>query len=411
MLQHRAGPFGKTNRINGRQGDFTMSKSKTRSSFGSIQYLSTDRYRVFWEVPPGPDGKRGRRSKTIIGTRRDAEDFLAAMRLSPGSAMTYRQLHLRMAEEEAKLAKGTRLEYARSWSVIEAAMGSRQVASTTSAEAERVIRSAGSPSAQRKVLRYWRKMCNWAVHEGVMASNPIDKYIRTDKVERNPKRLILAEEVPGWMEAVRGIKYEALLLCELGGGLSPEEACALDREDVAPLFRNGKVYAVVRIGKALTSVAGAKHLKCTKNEFRMREMVIGAPFAERILERSQGSGPICPSGMPRSDARPEQCYTSPVTISKNWKAWCERNGVPYVKQANMRSSFSTLHGEALSPDSVVSGAMGHAGDTTKRRWYQQVTRTALINIADNLERYLADVHRDFLERDGTPGFGYPQMGI
>lgn len=73
MLQHRAGPFGKTNRINGRQGDFTMSKSKTRSSFGSIQYLSTGRYRVFWEVPPGPDGKRGRRSKTIVGTRKDAE--------------------------------------------------------------------------------------------------------------------------------------------------------------------------------------------------------------------------------------------------------------------------------------------------------------------------------------------------
>lgn len=387
-----------------------MSPAKTRSSFGSVQYLSTDRYRVFWEAPPSPDGKRVRRSKTVHGTRRDAEDFLAAMRLSPGSAMTYRQLHIKMAEDEAFLAENTRIEYERAWRIIDAAVGGKQISSTTPSEAERVIRSAGSPSAQRKLLRYWRKMCNRAVHEGIIASNPIDRYIRVDRGRRKPKRLLRAEEITRWMHEVRGVKYEALLLCEIGGGLSPEEACALDWEDVEAISRNGREYALIRIEKALTSVNGAKRLKGTKNDFRTREMVIGSPFAARILELSRGSGPICPNGLPRSDRHPEQCYTSPVTISKNWKAWCERNGVPYVSQANMRSSFATLHGEALSPDSVVSGAMGHADGTTKARWYQGVTRTALVRIADNLASYIEEVQSEMAERFGTRGFGDDQMG-
>ena len=367
-----------------------MPKAKTRSSFGSIQYMSTDRYRVFWEDAPGPDGKRMRRSKVVRGTRRDAEDYLAAMRLSPARDTTYRQLHVMMAEEEALLAENTRVEYARAWRHIDSHVGGKPVASTTPAEAERVIRAAGAPSAQRKVLRYWRKMCNRAIHEGVIARNPIDRYIRTDRVRRKSKRLLRADELQAWMEAIRGIKYEPILLAEIGGGLSPEEACALEWEDVVPMERRGKTYALLTVSRALTSVQGRKVLKDTKNEYRTRQMVVGWPFAARLLEL-KSAGPVCPSGMPHSDARPERKYTSPVTITHNWKSWCEGHGVAYVTQANMRSSFSTLHGEAGTPDSVVSGAMGHSDGTTKRKWYQQVTVEALCAAADQLERYLREM--------------------
>ena len=360
--------------------------NRTRSNFGCVRRIDRDKYRVLWEGPR-IDGKRNRKSKIINGTRRDAEDFLASIRLSPGSLMTYRQLHMIVERDDAGLSLNTLAEYDFAWRRLEPYIADDEVSSTTPSQAERILRQMGSPSAQRKVLRYWRKLCNRAIHEGVIDRNPIDRYVRVDREKRRPKRLLRADEVASWMDAIRGIKYEPLLLLELGGGLSPEEACALDWEDIQRLDRSGKTYALVSVSKALTSVKGRKVLKDTKNDYRMRQMVVGNPFAERVLELA-GEGPICPNGLPRNMRCPEQCYTSPVTISHNWKAWCVGNGIEYVSQANMRSSYATLQGEAGTPDSIVSGAMGHSDGTTKRRWYQGVTTAALCEAADRLETYL-----------------------
>ncbi len=77
-----------------------------------------------------------------------------------------------------------------------------------------------------------------------------------------------------------------------------------------------------------------------------------------------------------------------MTITHNWKQWCKRNGVVYVSQENMRSSWSTMHGEAGSPDSLVSLGMGHSDGTTRGSNYQQATLRGLAMIADNLAEYI-----------------------
>ena len=72
--------------------------------------------------------------------------------------------------------------------------------------------------------------------------------------------------------------------------------------------------------------------------------------------------------------------------------------IEYVRPGDMRSVFATLHGEAGTPDSLVSLAMGHAdGGSTKARNYQQRTRRGLIVAADSLSDYLSDEHGETVE--------------
>lgn len=56
----------------------------------------------------------------------------------------------------------------------------------------------------------------------------------------------------------------------------------------------------------------------------------------------------------------------------------------------MRTIWSTWQGEAGSPDSLISMAMGHAGATTRDRNYLESTRRSLVLLADNLTELIED---------------------
>lgn len=60
----------------------------------------------------------------------------------------------------------------------------------------------------------------------------------------------------------------------------------------------------------------------------------------------------------------------------------------------MRSIYATWHGEAGSPDSLVSLSMGHSDGTTKGRNYQMSTKKGLILIADLLTDYIYEESDD-----------------
>ncbi|MGN0261338.1 MAG: hypothetical protein ACI4B9_00590 [Eggerthellaceae bacterium] len=64
--------------------------------------------------------------------------------------------------------------------------------------------------------------------------------------------------------------------------------------------------------------------------------------------------------------------------------YARQNGIDYVPFGHMRSNFATLHGEAFSPDSLVSLAMGHTDGTTRGKHYQQAMIDGLERIARNL---------------------------
>lgn len=353
----------------------------TRSHFGSIQRISTNRYRVWWT-----EGGR-RRSRYISGTRDDAERELASIRLSCSpETITWAQFYIRHVEPTYQgLAETTVAGYRRLWSVeLEPRIGGEQVSLMGWSRANDVLTSISSPTVQRSAGRLLKKMCNIAVRMGMLSADPV-RAIQYAPHRPMIKRLVDVADVSAFMVDIEGIKYEAPVLLMLGAGLRPEEALALTWEDVSPYEMNGRTYARVAVSKALTVANGRKVLKDTKNTASERDAICGEPFASRVLALADGeTGPLVASGSPWMASEPATQYSSPVTVSHNWRQWCSRNGVKYVPLKNMRSSYATMMGEAMAPDSVVAGNMGHSASSVKSRHYQRVTMRAKCMAADLL---------------------------
>lgn len=359
-----------------------------RSRFGSITRLGPDYYHVKWTE----NGRQ--RSKRIRGAREDALAFLARRQVEAGGTipdMTWSTYWRHSVEPSFEnLAEKTVAEYVRVWSVeLEPRIGKKSVRATSWRQVESVLADVSSSSVQRKAFRLWRKMCNMAVRDGLLDRNPVDRSIKLKPHRKRQKDLLAAEDVGPWLADVRGLKYEPFFLMEMGGGLRHEEACAMVRENVTRLDAYGRVYALVFVERGIVTVDGRKVLKDVKNEHSRREVVIGEPFASRLLELSDGEGPFCGSwGGGEYEARH---FTSPATITHNWRDLSKKRGIEYIRFGDMRSVFATLHGEAGTPDSLVSLAMGHAdGGSTKARNYQQRTRRGLIVAADSLTDYLSE---------------------
>ena len=357
-----------------------------RAAMGAIQRLGKDRYRVSIEGAPKPDGRRTRRTKVVRGTRSEAEAVLARMKLEGGAAdpgVTWSGFwDARVEPQISTLSPKTAHEYRRLWNVeLAPRIAGEPVRDMDWRHANEVLTSIGAPTVQRSAGALLKKMCNMAVRAGLLRSCPVDRAIEYAPHRRRPKRLVLAEGVPCFLDRIRGLKYEPLLLCELGAGLRPEEARALLWEDVSEYRLGGSAYCTLNVDKALTLLGNEPYLKSTKNTASDRVAVVGEPFASRLLALSGGAhGPLCPNG--------DGGYTSPATIAHNWKSWCARNGVDHVTDENMRSSYATMMGEAMVPDSVVSGNMGHSDGTTKGTHYQRVTMRAKCMAADMLSDYL-----------------------
>ena len=364
----------------------------TRSHFGSIEYIGPGKYRAWWT------DKAGRRQSHRMTdcTRDDVEAFLAGKCLGPmESSTTWGMFWKAKVDPQIEtLAVKTRDEYRRQWRRhLEPVIADERVCDMTWHRANAVIGMVEAPSMQRAVGRLLKKMCNMAIREGLLLVNPVDRAIEYKPRRRRRKKLTDVTMVKDVMEAAEGCKYEPIVLCLMGFGMRPEEADAMLWEDLRPYEFKGSTYCVANVDKALTwTTSEGKHFKSTKNEPSEREAVCGEPFASRLLELSEGkTGPLCPSGEPYSEERPEAWYTSPNVITRNWALWCERHGIPCSNQKDFRSSYSTMMGEAMVPDSVVAGNMGHSDGTTKGVNYQKVTMRAKCMAADMLAELLDEV--------------------
>lgn len=378
----------------------------TRSHFGAVQRLGKDRYKISMEDGRWPDGRRRRKTKTVRGTRAQAEAELAAMlgRGMPKST-TWREFWDTVVEPQiSTLSPKTAHEYRRLWArELAPRIADDPVSEMDWNRANDVITSVHAPSVQRSAGRLLRKICNMAMRDRgrLLAANPVDRAIQYAPLRKRRKKLVLSEDVGAFLAAIRGLKYEPLIIAELGAGLRPEEARALLWDDVAPFELKGSTYCAMNVDKALTLVGNVPVLKSTKNAPSERVAVCGEPFASRMLEIAEGkTGPLCPSGAPYDADRPEAWYTSPATIAHNWRQWCSRNGVEHVTDENMRSSYATMMGEAMVPDSVVAGNMGHSDGTVKGEHYQRVTMRAKCMAADMLAESLSDFDVTRCNQDG-----------
>lgn len=349
----------------------------SRSQFGTIQGKGAGVWRIFWQQ----GGKK--RSETVHGSREDAEIALAQHKLDSKGAVEDVTLaeywKIAVVPTFKTLSERTVYDYERLWRVeLEPRFGSMRFSQLNWRLVERNLQEIASAIVQKDSYRLLKKVCNLALRDGLLKTNPVDRSIRLKPYKSKEKVIFTPEELLETIEKGMRYKHFYCVLLEIGGGLRHEEACAVTQGDISSFESGGRLYAAINIDKALTTVGGKKVLKDVKNGFSVREVVIGEPFASALLS--------IVDRLPAQD--PMTCQANPVTISRNWKRYCANNGLRFAPFSNMRTMFSTLHAEAGSIDSLVSLAMGHSGGSTRSRNYLKQTRAGMILIADNLTDYV-----------------------
>ena len=211
-----------------------------RPNFGHIQRLGHDHYRIFWGKGYRPDGTRDRHTLTIHGTREEAEIVLArqvGVNYKP-QGMTWGRFWKVYVEPTFEgLAIRTVNDYRKLYSChLEPHIYNVRVCDTDEVLVDTVLSYVSSPATQRHVKDLWRKMCRLAVRRKLLTYCPITQDTPLKPMRARRKRLLDATEVNTWLEGIRGLKHELVLVLMLGGGLRPEEAYGLHYEDITCLI-------------------------------------------------------------------------------------------------------------------------------------------------------------------------------
>lgn len=347
-------------------------KNKRRSTIGTIEKRGENSYRIKVML----DGELF--TETVHGSFQDADERLLDIQLGRAAAnrsITWER-YWRVYVEPTfdNLKPKTVHEYRRLWAVdIEPAIGSRRVAETDWRAVQKLMDSMkATPSKQHHAFALMRKVCNYAVRDGILQRNPCDRSIRLAPVVKKKKVGPTPQLVVDAIEAAMSTKYAPVVICMLGCGLRVEEACALDWQDVDDVTVDGKRYAALSVHQTAVSIDGKLIMQDdTKTPDSARTVLLGEPFASLLLGL-RADGPMIASKKGR---------TSPATISKNWLKWCRRNDVLHVPLLQMRSVYATLACECVD-SSLVSLVLGHTDGTTRGRNYQQATLHGMAIVAD-----------------------------
>lgn len=361
--------------------------------WGRIETLVPgEKYRIWWPVPPDPEtGKRERPTEVVYGTYEDADVALARKRVEAKGAdmgTTWSQYWDRdILPSMDGLAPRTRSDYIYYFErFLRPEIGSLPVSKTDGKLACRVMEGVDPPYAWHYTYALWKKMCNMAVYDKLIPSNPVNRFIPRKAVEKRRGHELLAEDAFPYILGTRGSRYLFLAICSPIGGLRPEEVYALCSWDLTRLG----AYAAADIYKTVTVVDHKKVFALkTKTEFSRRRMLFAEPFASMLLEAaSECDGPLFPGPKPSGKTPNATWFANPDRIRRNWQGWCDRHGMDYVRPGDMRTIYSDWQSEAGTPDSLVEMSMGHKHASTRGRNYMNWSRRDAENVASSLAAYL-----------------------
>lgn len=329
---------------------------------GAIQRLGKDHYRVSIEGRPKADGRRTRHTKVVRGPRSEAEAVLARMKLDEGK-LDACEITLSGYWEQfykptiSRLAAHTQSGYERTWKNLVAPLfGDRVMSELKARDIERGLLTIEKPGSQRNAFKLMRQMFNEAYRDEVIDENPFFRRIRTAKVPKYEPEILLVDDLPLWLEAVRGSKYEPVLLVMLFGGLRREEACALFWED----FDFGVDTCAVRVDKTLVEVSGKLVEGPTKTVESTRTVFLAGWPASRLLELLS-EGPLVPDANGKR-MRPDKIsreYHDLIARKQVEKETAGEESPKYVPMKNLRNSYATIMQGLGASDSLISKSLGH----------------------------------------------------
>ena len=336
-----------------------------RSQLGTVYPDGEGRWRVQVTGPVNPTtGKPIRKSKTVRGSRREAERVKVAMLAEMGRTDAARGKmtldgfweDVYLPSCESRLAPTTVQGYVSHYDThVMRALGCYELERITPAVVSAWLDGIEGDARKFEAWKILRQVLSSAVRRDLIDSNPC-KRIRPPKKRKKPMEVLDAEDAQVYLWHYEHTPLGPLVMVAIGCGLTRSELCGLDWGDV-----RGQA---VTVDNAVTTVHGRASDGATKNAYRTRTAYLPAPIAERLERlRRADSEPLC------ADSRGNRM--NPDNVSKLYRRLQDGlpDGCARVCLKNLRHTSLTLAVESGADVYAVARQAGHASVNTTTAFY------------------------------------------
>lgn len=360
-------------------------RSKRRDSWGSIAEIERGkRYRIrYWAET---DEGYKRRSKTVRGTRKDAEQVRARLLLEHGEdrpcptvgqaweqyALPYYQRLI----DSGEYAQSTLDTYRSRWNVhVEPRWGDVPCDAVTALDMQKWFDRLDYRTAVdcNKILRRIFKIVTKyhpQVQNVMLAGYDMPSKQRVEEQDKEPWT---PDELRQIWDAVRGTWLEAAVILRGYGGLRPGESLAVRGSDVTVREHMGVTVCVVRVDDQVLA-HGYGLTDGTKNDQSNRLAFVAGSPAERLAEIASevGDGYLTNDGFGN--------WVKQQRVYKNLDKVIAKNGIVRHPHKNMRKTWETaVRWEMKLPPWLSEPLMGHKLPGVTAQFYD---RPSLERMAD-----------------------------
>ncbi len=354
-----------------------------RSSWGCVQRLDRDRYRIRYWADTG-DGYR-RRTETVRGTRREADARLAELRTiherEPGQHVrrptgvtvgdAWRLWHAPDCEarlEAGQLARSTWDNAKGMWRRhVEPRWGGVRCDAVTAPDIQEWVRPMTSANAHFSKMLL-AQLLDRAMMYGACAANPARlKVTMPHGGEKGDAGVYTLAELGEVLRAVHGSPVEEAVILMAFGSCRVGEAFGVESGDVALREALGVPVATAPVLRQV--LQGGQVTERLKNAQSRRVVAIPGPVGVRLARLSrarleEGDPWLCGDGVGGPLAR--------HAAARLWAEALDRAGIERHPLRNLRNSWETyMHWTLLVEPSMIERMMGHAGKTVTARHYDR----------------------------------------
>lgn len=366
-----------------------------RSTWGSIREKSKGVWEIRYPKTPDPDtGNRRQGSVTLRGTRRQAEQRLAELRVENegiGEEMTLDQFwRLRYWPSCDELALSTKAGYEGTYNhSIKPVFGDTELRSIGPKSIQKWLdgMTYGAARNSRAVLR---AILSHAETQELVDSNAAMRRFKLPK--RKPENMARKvnsdvyskDELDEVFDQCTGEVFEAPFILAAFGGARREEACGVIAAEVE-FETDGDLglFALVPILRGVQHLRGKVEIVGTKTEGSKRWLVIPPPYAGRLkelCEETEGAGEtwLIEDGFGN--------LMSPNTMAMAYKRWFLGKPYRYVPFSNLRNSYATVMHSLGIDLAMVQKLMGHTQLATTFHHYDQPGRDEFMRVVSQAMR-------------------------
>ncbi len=344
---------------------------KMRSSFGCVQRLDKNRYRLRWWEDDGCEYKR--RTRMVHGTRREAERAMAEIRAGldetkrrrvaiPTVGEAYekwaRPLMLRQVEEGRTAASTQRMRES-AWNT---SVGPRwsdvKVTEVRALDVQRWLDGMTQKPASR-ALTLLRLILDQAALYEVVEYN-VARRAYTMPVAHKEVRdgAYSLEELDRIARAAEGSPCEAAMILSMFGSARTGESLGVRLSEVTRDDYEGLPVTVAQVVRQVRSGGELSADGTLKNPQSVRPLVIPPPWGDRLWEvaekaRAVGDEWLSDDGLGRP--------ITPTALRKEWAKACKAAGVEQKQPRAARRSWETyMRWDMGVEQSRIEQMMGHA---------------------------------------------------